>query len=362
MRAALVVFGATCAAALLAAYLGYRYLIGFPDRPVERPGRPVALTIPRGATFPTVVGLLEAQGLVRNGLAFRLYANYRRLESKIRHGSYSFRTSITPRELLDKLVEGVPAPTVKVTVPEGKNMIEIAELLAARGVSTTSAMLQAMRDKPTLRRVGVPGDSAEGFLFPDTYRFSAETPAAEVLRLMFKRHMQVFVQLRGLYPKRMHWFRRRLGWDHHEIVTLASIVEKETGQGAERPLIAGVFLNRLLFDSFGSKLLQTDPTIIYGCTVPRVRSRACQTFEGRIRRIHLDDSDNPYNTYTHPGLPPGPIANPGEAALRAVFEPTRSRYLYFVSRNDGTHVFSQSVAEHERAVDRYQRSAATAAP
>ena len=116
-----------------------------------------------------------------------------------------------------------------------------------------------------------------------------------------------------------------------------------------------MFLNRLRFTSFKPKLLQTDPTIIYGCTVPEQKSAACESFEGRIRRVHLRDPDNPYNTYTHEGLPPGPIANPGRAALEAVLRPEKTRYLYFVSRNDGTHQFSKTVEEHERAVDKYIR-------
>lgn len=195
----------------------------------------------------------------------------------------------------------------------------------------------------------------EGFLFPDTYKLKPRDKAEAVLRRLFERHQTVFVALRKQHPRRTLWFRTQLGWGHREIVTMASIVEKETGQAKERPLIAGVFINRLTFSRFRPKLLQTDPTIIYGCVVPVKKSEACTKFDGRIRRIHLEDQQNLYNTYTHEGLPPGPIANPGEAALRAVFEPKKSRYLYFVSKNDGTHYFSKTEAEHDRAVNRYQR-------
>ena len=149
-----------------------------------------------------------------------------------------------------------------------------------------------------------------------------------------------------------------LEWSTHDIVTLASIVEKETAAKHERPLIAGVFLNRMRFSSFTPKYLATDPTIIYGCVVPVRKSAACEQFEGRIRRIHLRDQDNPYNTYTHVGLPPGPISNPGREALEAVLEPKSSRFLYFVSRNDGTHKFSRSRTEHDEAVELYQRQGA----
>jgi UPF0755 protein len=356
MRRALIVFAATGVVLLAGAYLGYRFVVGFPERPAASPGRPVTLTIPRGASFPRIVELVQEKGLVSNGLAFRIYANYRRLESKLRHGTYELHTSMTPKQLLDRLSRGVAAPTAKVTLPEGKNMLEVARLISTAEISDYESLVGAMRDSRFLHRLGVPGETMEGYLFPDTYRFQLHSKAEKVLEVLFRRHMQVFVKIRGKYPTRTHWLRRRLGWDHHEIVTLASIVEKETGQPRERPLIAGVFLNRLVFPKFEPRLLQTDPTIIYGCTVPLEKSKACQKFEGRIRRIHLNDPDNIYNTYTHEGLPPGPISNPGAAAIEAVFSPKRSRYLFFVSRNDGTHKFSATEREHEAAVDRYQRN------
>jgi UPF0755 protein len=165
--------------------------------------------------------------------------------------------------------------------------------------------------------------------------------------------------LRAANPTGANYLRTKLKFDDAAIVTLASIVEKETGQPQERPRIAQVFINRLVKSSFKPKLLQTDPTITYGCTVaPMVlgaASPACQKWDGRIHRIHLDDAANPYNTYTHEGLPPGPISNPGRAALAAVFRPDGSNYLYFVAKNDGTHQFSATVAEHEAAVVKYQR-------
>ena len=358
MRQALVVFaltGVTGAAGLL---LLHRYAVSYPERPAEQPGRAVTVVIPSGAHLTRVVQLLQDQGLIRSPAAFRFYANYKGAAAKIRAGTYRLQTSITPRKLLEVLVHGVPAPQVTLTIPEGKHVLEVAEIIASRGVASRSALLQAMRDPILLRRLGVPSSrSIEGFLFPDTYRFRADTPADRVLDVLFQRHKRVYVQLCARYPQGLKRLRRQLGWGHKEIVTMASIVEKETGKKSERPLIAGVFFNRLTFAHFQPKLLQTDPTIIYGCTVPEEQSRsaACRRFEGRIRRIHLDDRDNPYNTYTHAGLPPGPIANPGEAAIAAVLQPKRSRYLYFVSRNDGSHYFSRTRAQHEQAVDYYQR-------
>ena len=355
MRRAMVIFVATGLALALTALLLYRYAVRYPDRPLGQPGKPVAVNIPHGSAFPKVVAILEERGLLRSGAAFRVFANYKGLASKVRAGSYTFKPDITPRDLLDILVHGVPAPTIKVTIPEGKNMLEVAKILAEARIAPREKLVEKMRDRRFLHRVGISGDTIEGYLFPDTYKLKTFTPAAEVLEKLVRRHHAVYHALHAKHKGGLAWLRKKLRWGQPEIVTLASIVEKETGQPQERPRIAGVFLNRLTLPGFHSRRLQTDPTIIYGCTVPLERSAACKKLKGRIRRIQLDDPDNPYNTYQHAGLPPGPIANPGRAALEAVLAPERTRYLYFVSKNDGTHHFSRTEAEHEQAVDRYQR-------
>jgi UPF0755 protein len=357
MRQAAVIVCLTGIAMGLSAYLVYRYALRYPDRPAGEPGDKVALVIPNGANFPRVVELLHQQKLITSAVAFRVYVNYKGLAAKIRAGTYAFPADITPRTLLQILVHGVPAPQVEVLIPEGKNMIEVAELLAAAEIAPKEALLKEMRNRRFLHRLGVPGETIEGYLFPDTYKLRAHTPPQEVLTKLCQRHMGVYNTLTANHKAGLKALRMKLRWGHPEIVILASIVEKETGQKSERPLIAGVFLNRLVLSSFYPRLLQTDPTIVYGCTVPLERSSACKKFEGRIRRIHLDDDQNPYNTYRHAGLPPGPIANPGRAALEAVLAPQKTGYLYFVSKNDGTHHFSATKAEHELAVDRYQRRA-----
>jgi UPF0755 protein len=295
--------------------------------------------------------------VINSAAVFRIYTNYKGKAAKIRAGSYTIQPEITPRDLLDVLVHGVPAPTVKVLIPEGKNMLQVAEVLHEAQIADKKDLIAKMRDPRFLRRIGVPNgaESIEGYLFPDTYKLKKFTPAGEVLEKLARRHKGVYYAVIGKHRGGLARLRKKLRWGRHEIVTLASIVEKETGQVQERPLIAGVFLNRLTFGFFHPKLLQTDPTIIYGCTVPEERSDACKEFAGRIRYIHLHDPDNPYNTYVHAGLPPGPICSPGRAAIEAVLAPKKSRYLYFVSKNDGTHHFSATRAEHEKAVDRYQR-------
>ena len=158
-------------------------------------------------------------------------------------------------------------------------------------------------------------------------------------------------------PQGFARLQKTLQWGEGQVVTLASIVEKEAARSHELPRIAQVFLNRLLSPTFQPKRLETDPTIRYGCTVPVHKSSACKAWDPsrRLRRAQLVDNHNPYNTYRREGLPPGPISSPGEAALEAVLRPDGSEYFFFVSRNDGTHVFSKTLREHRRAVDRYQR-------
>lgn len=355
MRRALVIFLITLIIAIVAIFMTYRYFLSYPDRSASSSSADIKITIPRGAAFPKVVTILEDAKLISSPFAFRIYANYKGVASKVRAGNYTFKANISPRVLLNTLVHGVPAPTVSVTIPEGKNMLEVAAILAKAKIAAKEQLISKMRDVHFLRRLGIKGDSMEGFLFPDTYRFRTFSNAEDVLKALYKRHKSVYVRLRRKYQKGLLYLRTTLGWGHEEIVTMASIVEKETGQAHERPLIAQVFLNRLTFSSFQPKLLQTDPTIIYGCTVAEEKSEACQSFKGRIRRIHLKDEENPYNTYAHTGLPPGPISNPGAKAIEAVLHPKKSRYLFFVSKNDGTHQFSKTKTEHERAVDIYQR-------
>ncbi|MBC8071289.1 MAG: endolytic transglycosylase MltG, partial [Deltaproteobacteria bacterium] len=315
-----------------------------------------------GASFPQTLDLLVYSGVIPadDALEFRLFVLHKGAARKVTAGAHHFRGDMTAIEVLDELQRKQQRKTLKVTVPEGKQMLEVAAILAEAGLAggDAKAIEAAMRDKTALTELGIPGETAEGYLFPDTYQFNVDdTPAAVVAKLV-ARHQGVYADLRRNYREEAQDLADDLSFDDNDIVTLASIVEMETAAKHERPLIAGVFLNRLRFSSFKPKRLETDPTIIYGCTVPAVKSTACQSFEGRIRRIHLRDEENPYNTYTHEGLPPGPITNPGKAALEAVFAPKKSKFLYFVARNDGTHQFSKSVAEHEAAVDLYMRKGA----
>jgi UPF0755 protein len=293
----------------------------------------VLFVVPPGASLGAVARDLEAAGLVRSHLAVEALGRLRGVARELRSGEYALSRSLSPAEILQRIVEG-RVRTLEVVLPEGFTAEEIAQRLAQQGLADAEAFLAEVRDPELPASLGVEGPSLEGYLFPETYHLARGLGAREIARILVAEFLRVWPEIE---PDA-----RARGLSMREAVTLASIVEKETGAPDERPLIASVFHNRL-----GRRMrLESDPTTIYG--IPG--------FDGNLRRRHLEDEKNPYNTYRIPALPPGPIANPGLAALRAVVKPADSEYLYFVSRNDGTHVFSRSYADHTRAVHRYQRS------
>lgn len=303
--------------------------------PVDRQGSETSLVsfeVEPGDSLSHVVNALEAEGLVRDARVARWYARAEKLAARLKVGEYRLsRTQSTP-EILAVLAEG-RVQTHAVVIPEGLRATEIADRLAEKGLVERAAFLEIVRDPASARGLGVEGPGLEGYLFPDTYRFARGLPASRIVQTMVEEFLTVYSKLE---PEA-----KRQGISMRKLVTLASIVEKETGVARERPIIASVFLNRL---ERGMRL-ETDPTVIYGI----------RDFDGNLKRIHLEDASNPYNTYRIQGLPPGPISSPGRAALEAVLHPAETPFLYFVSQNDGTHVFSRTYAEHARHVDRFQR-------
>lgn len=354
---ALLVVVVALGLAAWALHRAYTRLMAYPERPGTGSSEIIEVEIPSGASFPRVLELLVEHEVIADEESsyFKIYVLNEGAARKTTAGPHYFRGDMTPSEILLELARKQKATEVQATIPEGKHLLEVAQILSDAGLGEAADFEAAMRDRELLDTLGIEGPTAEGYLFPDTYKFRTKATPQEVVTRLVERHRQVFADLRRRYRPEAKKLSEQLGWGDHQIVVLASIVEKETAAKHERPLIAGVFLNRLRFPSFSPKLLQTDPTIVYGCVVPVEKSAACQKFEGDIRRIHLRDKENPYSTYAHEGLPPGPISNPGREALEAVFAPKKSRYLYFVSRNDGTHEFSKTVAEHEKWVDLYQR-------
>jgi UPF0755 protein len=361
IRRALYVFLSTVAAGVVLLALFVASIWSYPNRTSGGVKGPVEIEIPRGVTAQGVAELLEQSRLISSPLFFRLYTAQRGAASRIRPGHYQVQAPATPKQLVDQLVRGVADKLIPVTIPEGKNFVEIAELLEAAGITRKSEFIAIATNGAFVRSLDLPGLSLEGYLFPDTYRLRPKMPAAEVAEHLVRRHKQVYAELAATYADGLEKLRRTLGFEDRHVVILASIVEKETGRAEERPRIAQLNINRLTFPNFNPKRLETDPTVIYGCAIaPLVLGRtseACRKFRGNnIQKIHLQDAENEYNTYMHEGLPPGPIANPGRASLAAVMKPDGSPYLYFVAESaGGVQAFSTTLAEHEANVVRFQR-------
>ena len=302
-------------------------------RPLEPGGAQQVFEVAAGESLPEIARRLEEAGLVRSRLAVELVARSRDLAGRLQRGEYEVSPAQSPREILEQIASG-RVISYEVAFPEGFTAAQFAERLARAGLADRDAFLAVVRDRATPGLLGVEGASLEGYLFPETYRFARGTPPIEIARAMVGQFRQVWDEIAPLARER--------GLSMRDVVILASLVEKETGADDERPLIASVFLNRLR----RGMRLETDPSVIYGIV----------GFDGNLRRRDLENAANPFNTYRIPGLPPGPIANPGAAALRAVVQPAQTDYLFFVSRNDGSHTFSKTYAEHVSAVNRYQRT------
>lgn len=300
--------------------------------PARSEAAPEDFVVAPGASLKNVAASLARRGVIRDARAFEWLARWQEQAGRLQVGEYELSAAMPADEILAMLVEG-RVKTYEVSLPEGLTAREVAERMALAGIVDREAFLAVVEAPGAAERFGVEGPGLEGYLFPETYRFPRGLRAEAVVGVLIEHFHDAWAGLADAAAARELSMR--------EVVTLASIVEKETGAASERPLIASVFHNRL---ARGMRL-ESDPTTIYGI----------EDFDGNLRRRDLEDGSNPYNTYKVEGLPPGPIANPGVEALRAVVDPASSPYLFFVSRNDGTHVFSRSFAEHERNVDRYQR-------
>lgn len=309
----------------------YLYLSSWADRPVGAPALEKLFTIQPGQPLKRTAENLEQEGLISNAFHFTMLARIEKQEKLIKAGEYFISTAMSPRQILSLIVEG-RVHLYRLTIPEGFNLAQIAAAVAAAGLESDAGFLDAARSPATAAKFGIDADTLEGYLFPDTYYFPRGLDSTTIIATMVKQFQAAF---------KPEWKARasEMGMTLHEVVTLASIIEKETGAAQERPVIASVFHNRL---QKGMRL-ETDPTVIYG--IP--------DFDGRIRRRHLE-AHTPYNTYRIHGLPPGPIASPGAAALESVLYPATTDYLFFVSKNDGTHQFSTNLQDHNAAVKKYQ--------
>ena len=301
------------------------------QQPLPLPTSPFAFDVKPGASLRSVASELAGAGVLPIGFPLVALARYRAVDRSIKAGNYEIAAGITLPRLLDKLTQGDVTQTA-LTIIEGSTFAELAAALKAN-----PAIAKTVLDLPEAelaRRVGLPGASVEGWFFPDTYFFAAGSLDRALLA---RAHRLMRQRLDAA------WERRAPGTplkDSYAALILASIVEKETARAADRPLIASVFVNRLRL----GMPLQSDPTVIYGLGAK---------FDGNLRRRDLE-ADTAYNTYTRGGLPPTPIALPGQASLDAVVNPPKSSYLYFVARGDGTSEFSANLTDHNRAVARFQ--------
>ncbi len=303
----------------------------FGNRPASGSPEKQIISILPGQPFKTVTGHLHDFGIITDPLKFKLLAKVNGWDKKIKSGEYELSANMTPNQVLSVIVGG-RVLLLRFTVPEGYTVHQVAALVEKEGYGSTKKFESLAFNPPVARQFGISGDNLEGYLFPDTYHISKNTDEKALIAIMVKRFQAVF-------SAEMKREADEAGMTVHEVVTLASIVEKETGTAEERPLIASVFHNRIQI----GMPLQSDPTVIYGIA----------DFDGNLTRKHLQ-TPTPYNTYTIKGLPPGPIANPGLASFLAVLHPTESNYLYFVAKNDGTHQFSTNLKAHNRAVQKYQ--------
>jgi len=315
--------------AFVVLYIGY-FLIS----PAGVDEKEEVFIVKKGAGLRAVATELEERRLIRSRHLFMVWAILRGGTRDIKAGEYTLSQSLPPVRIFHILASGA-VKTYPVTIPEGLTAEQIADILAKKNLIDKGEFMSLVGDKTLVASYHIDGPSLEGYLYPDTYLISRDMGAKGLVDLMVNRFWHVYNSLirdqkssaGGLSQLR-------------EVVTLASIVEKETGLAEERPIIASVFLNRLK----KRMRLESDPTVIYGL----------KDFDGNLKREDLR-TPSPYNTYIHHGLPPGPIANPGREALSAVIDPVKTDYLYFVSKNDGSHYFSTTLKEHNRAVARFQK-------
>jgi UPF0755 protein len=291
----------------------------------------VIVEVRPGQSLKTTAEFLHQVGIIENQWKFNLFARMQGYDKRLKAGEYVLSAAMSPKKILEIVVKGA-VRLHRLTIPEGYNLYQTAELVANAGFGPANDFIHMCTNTALVRAKGVAAETFEGYLFPDTYFFEKGVTIEQVVISMVNRFFSVFTP---------EWQARAetLGFTVHQVVTLASIIEKETGASFERPIISSVFHNRL-----AKKMrLESDPTVIYGI----------KNFDGNLTRQHLATL-TPYNTYMIAGLPPGPIANPGRDSLQAALFPEETSYIYFVSKNNNTHHFSTNFEDHNRAVSEFQ--------
>jgi UPF0755 protein len=339
----------------LAAALGW-LMMQYPNRKGPGHGRVVEIDLAPGNDLTEVAAQLAAAGALAEPQLFALHARLRGAAPRLRSGKILVYDSMSPRDLLSRIADGYGSAQLRVVIPEGFSRFEIATRLERWRVCERTAFLAATADAALLQELHISAPSVEGWLFPDTYLLRERMEPSALIRRFVGNAQKHVGALLAEHADAIAKLAGDLGWGVPQVLTLASIVEREAAAAGEQPVIAGVFLNRLRDPAFSPKRLQADPTVAYGCTVmPQLPS--CAQFDGRqVTRTMLVDPTTPYNTYRLDGLPPGPIANPGMSAVRAVLEPSAHDYFYFVAKGGGLHAFSHSLEDHNAAVSQHRAS------
>lgn len=324
----------------------------YPRRELPGRGAPVWYVVRADASASTIAADLGRVGVIDRPFFFAAYLRLSGAMGSLRDG----RTVIlpfgtTPEQLVRRLAVGLGAVVARVTIPEGYDGPDIARRLEANQLGRAEDFLRVMHDPAVAARLRIPGDSLEGYLFPDTYELRDDESPEAILTHLVENFRARTAPLFASHAAGLGVLRSELGFGPHEVVVLASVVEKEAAVADERATIAGVFLNRLRSTTFlPRQRLQSDPTVSYGCRVEAARAPSCADFTTHITRAMLDDSANRFNTYRHAGLPPTAIANPGLAAIEAVLAPEQHGYFYFVARGGRRHAFSETLGDHNAAV------------
>ncbi len=296
-------------------------------------GKEQVVFVKSGWSFKDVVYALEERNIIIHPLLFHLWGEFKGMAKYIKTGEYLIKPQLTPKELLEHLATGKGIILYKITIPEGSTVKQIADMLEKSWGLCKEKFIKLAYDQKFMKHLNMDVPSLEGYLFPTTYFFPKGIKEEYIIRSMVEQFKLIY--------KKYSSKAERMGLSFSDVVILASMVEKETALSEEKPIIASVFLNRLKLNM----PLQCDPTVIY----------ALPHFNGNLTKANLF-YPSPYNTYLYKGLPPTPICNPGEEALAAVVENPKTPFLYFVSKNNGRHHFSKTLAEHRAAVARYQKN------
>lgn len=311
------------------------YLWLYYQTPASHQAPQQTVLLPRGASLRQIAAQLAETGVIRHRSMLVLYIRFLRPGPPLQAGEYALSATMSPAHIVQLLRSGKVIQHA-LTIPEGTTVRDLATLVATKGLGDRQTIVGLATDPAFLSTLGLTAPSLEGYLFPDTYHVPRGIPERELLTMMVH-------TLRQRYSAEVAAQAQQLGLTQHQVLTLASLIEKEAQREEERPLIAAVYHNRLR----RGMRLQCDPTVIYALG---------ERFDGNLRKTDLD-IDSPYNTYRYPGLPPGPIGSPGLRSIAAAVLPAPVDYLYFVAtRQQGKHHFSRTLTEHNHAVAKYQRS------